>query len=55
MANYNYDTNTSDVVVSAGGDANGDGIINCKDVLLMRRYMANYDYDTGTSTVVLGP
>ena len=55
MANYNYDTNTSEIAVGAGGDANGDGIINGKDVLLMRRYMANYNYDTGTSTIILGP
>ena len=33
------------------GDANGDGKINGRDVILLRQYMANYDYTTGTSTV----
>ena len=37
------------------GDANGDGIVNLTDVLLLRKYMANYNYETGKSTVVLGP
>ena len=35
------------------GDANGDGEINMKDVVLLRKYMANFDYDTGTSTVAI--
>ncbi len=55
MANYDYDTLTSTVAVSAGADANGDGEINLTDANLLKLYMANYDYDTGTSTVVLGP
>ncbi len=55
MANYNYDTQTSMVIVFAGADVNGDGKINGQDVVLLRRYMANYDYDTGISTVPLGP
>ena len=33
------------------GDVNGDGNVNGRDVLLLRKYMANYDYDTETSTV----
>ena len=33
------------------GDANGDGEVATKDVVLMRRYLANYDDETGTSTV----
>ena len=37
------------------GDANGDGTVNGKDVLLLRRYMAYYNYDTGTSTVEIFP
>ena len=37
------------------GDANGDGIVNGKDVLLLRRYMANYDYDTGASSIEVYP
>lgn len=37
------------------GDVNGDGQINGRDVILLRKYMANYDYDTGESTIVLGP
>ncbi len=36
------------------GDANEDGKINMKDVLLLRQYLANYDYDTGVSTVSIG-
>ena len=55
MANYNYDTGFSTVAVSAGADANGDGIINGLDVIKLRQYMANYNYDTGSSTVILGP
>ena len=35
------------------GDANGDGVVNGKDMLLLRKYMANYDYDTDTSTVTV--
>ena len=37
------------------GDANGDGIINMKDVVLLRQYIANYDYDTNTSSVTVTP
>ncbi len=33
------------------GDANGDGVVNGKDLILLRRYLANYDDKTGTSTV----
>ena len=55
MANYDFDTGTSNVEVSAGADANGDGVVNGRDVLLLRKYMANYDFDTGLSSVVLGP
>jgi uncharacterized repeat protein (TIGR02543 family) len=37
------------------GDANGDGNINMKDVVLLRQYIANYDYDTNTSSVTVNP
>lgn len=37
------------------GDANGDGVVDSKDLSLLRRYLAAYDYSTGTSTVKLGP
>ena len=33
------------------GDANGDGEITTKDVVLLRRFLANFDDETGTSTV----
>lgn len=36
---------------TAAGDVNGDGKINAKDIVLLKKYIANYDYDTGTSTV----
>ena len=55
MANYNFDTNTSNIEVKAGADVNGDGGISASDVVLLRKYIANYDYDTGSSDVVLGP
>ena len=55
LANYDYETGTSTVLISPGADANGDEIINGQDVLRLKRYLANYDYNTGTSTVVLGP
>ncbi|MBR3965573.1 MAG: Ig-like domain-containing protein [Clostridia bacterium] len=59
-----YDSDINDVVftVSAGtitvadfiyGDANGDGEVNGKDAVLLRKYMVNYNYDTGTSSVVV--
>ena len=55
IANYDYDTMTSDIIVDVGADANGDSTIDMKDVVLLRKYIANYDYDTGTSSIVLGP
>ncbi len=33
------------------GDANGDGDIDMKDIVLLQKYMANFDYDLNTSTV----
>ena len=33
------------------GDANGDGEVNGKDLLMLRRYMANYDDESKTSTI----
>lgn len=32
------------------GDANGDNIIDGKDVVRIKKYLANFDYDTNTST-----
>ena len=32
------------------GDADGNGLVNGKDVIKLRKYMANLDYDTGIST-----
>lgn len=59
-----YDENTNDVSFSVSGgtvtvlstvygDANGDGVVNGKDVVLLRKYIANYNYDTGASSVVV--
>ena len=33
------------------GDATGDGEVNSKDVVRLRKYLAEYDYETGISTV----
>ncbi len=33
------------------GDATGDGIIDNKDLVRIKKYLAAYDYDTGISTV----
>ena len=55
MAYYDDETGISIVEVYLGADVNGDGVINGKDVLLLRKYMANYNDDTGTSTIELGP
>ena len=35
------------------GDVNGDGYVDGRDVVLLRKYMANLDYDTGISTVAV--
>ncbi len=37
------------------GDVNGDGVIDMKDVILLRQYIVNYNYETGSSSIVLGP
>ncbi len=37
------------------GDANGDGKVDLKDVVLLRQYMANYVYETETSSVEVKP
>ena len=41
--------------VNSGADANCDGTIDTKDLLLLRKYLAYYDYKTGESSIVLGP
>jgi hypothetical protein len=33
------------------GDANGDGVVDIRDVIAVRRYLADLDYDTGESSV----
>ena len=35
------------------GDANGDGVVNGQDVVLLRKFMANYNYDTQTFTEIV--
>lgn len=35
------------------GDADGNGVVNGKDVILLRKFMANYDYDASVSTVAV--
>lgn len=35
------------------GDVNGDGKIDMKDVVLLRKYIVNYDYDTESSSVAV--
>lgn len=37
-----------------GADANDDGVVDSKDLILIRQYLANYDYSKGESSVVLG-
>ena len=54
MANYDYETGKSKVDIFEGADANGDGEINGKDVIILCNYLANFDYETGKSTVELG-
>ena len=36
---------------SVKGDANGDGVVDTQDVILIRKYLANLDYNTGVSSV----
>ncbi len=43
------------VVDAVYGDSNGDGVVNGRDLILLRRYLANFDDDTGTSTVEINP
>ena len=38
----------------AYGDANEDGSVTMKDIVLIRRYLANYDEGTGASNVEVG-
>lgn len=59
-----YDENEVAVVLTNGvvkvldfiyGDANGDGVVNGKDIAKLIKYWANYDYDTGTSEFEVSP
>lgn len=36
------------------GDANGDRIVDMKDVVLLRKYITDFDYDTNASSVNVG-
>ena len=36
---------------SVSGDADGDGLVSSKDLILIRRFLSGYDFDTGTTTV----
>ena len=33
------------------GDATGDGVVNGRDLVLLRQYLTKFDYDTESSTV----
>ena len=46
---------TTDSILINYGDANGDGSINAKDLLKIKKYLSAYDYDTGTSSVDIYP
>ena len=60
---YNYDEQALALRVVSGtvtvidfiyGDANGDGVIDGRDVTRLTKYLANYDYDTETSSIEIG-
>ena len=42
------------IVEYVHGDANGDNVIDMKDVVLIRKYIADFDYDTEMSSVAVG-
>ena len=44
---------TVKVINMVYGDANNDGLVSLKDVLLLRQHLANRDPDTGVSTVAV--
>ena len=44
-----------EVITFIYGDANGDGVVNERDLLRLKNYFVKYDKKTGQSTVVLGP
>lgn len=39
---------------SEDADANGDGQIDSRDIILLSQYLTNYNYDVGESSVILG-
>lgn len=40
--------------LASGADANGDGAVDVRDLIVIRQYIANYNYDEGESSVILG-
>ena len=44
------DSGKIEVIDFIYGDANGDGEVNGKDIIVLRKYIANLDPDTGIST-----
>ena len=47
-------TSPDSAVSALLGDADGDGVVDSRDVIKMRQYFANYDYSSGTPPFTLG-
>jgi len=54
FADLNDETGVSGVKLYYGADANGDGYVDGKDLILLRQYMAYYNDETGRSEITLG-
>ena len=50
----NYKDSFADKLPVVWGDATGDGIVNGRDLVLLRQYLTKYDYETESSTVTVG-
>ena len=50
----NYKDSFADKLPVVWGDATGDGIVNGRDLVLLRQYLTKYDYETESSTVAVG-